>query len=650
MTNSTIISLAILKVNWDELRKGYLDNFVPIVAECIRRSSDDVVSLPDVQNDLENLFGLKIPQNVIRAILSKVRKQGYIRAEDRVYKRDLVKLDQLGFHDMQQKVVRMHECLIQSLIEFCSRNYGVTWSEEDAEEALQTYLQNNQVFITCAATHGTIIPLMKRSTKGSAFLVGSFVKHLQETHSADFDYFETVVKGNMLANAIFLPDPNQASRKFHRTEVYLDTSFLMFALGHAGQARRDPCSELLQLLYETGADLRCFRHTVEEIKGILDACASRLARGQSREAYGPSIGYFLAKGFTASDIELLSIRLEEDLEKLRIRVVDKPSYTPTEYVIDEQALSETLANNMSYGNPQALSRDVDSISAIMRLRNGRQFFAIEQCRALFVTMNRDLARESRKFYYREADFHTVCPCLTDGILTNLLWLKNPTKAPDLPRKRIIADCYAAMQPNTRLWIRYLEEIDKLEQDERVNEDEYYLLRYSLEAKSALMELTYGEEEEFTQGTVEEILELVRSRVKGELQSELESEKKRRGEVEEELIQALEAQTELRESARTLESDRISRVEARAQRYASAIAKTFIWLAFILLLMGAFFSFPWSFPSLRDSPVRYGISVLLTLLSLGNFVFGVTLKTLSHKLEGVLSRQIRKKLLDLSELQ
>jgi len=34
--------------------------------------------------------------------------------------------------------------------------------------------------------------------------------------------------------------------------------------------------------------------------------------------------------------------------------------------------------------------------------------------------------------------------------------------PDLPRKRIIADCYAATQPSETLWHRFVHELEVLE--------------------------------------------------------------------------------------------------------------------------------------------------------------------------------------------
>ena len=63
----------------------------------------------------------------------------------------------------------------------------------------------------------------------------------------------------------------------------------------------------------------------------------------------------------------------------------------------------------------------------------------------------------------------------------------------------MADCYAATQPDDRLWAKYMAEIERREQmsSRGFTPDEYALLKYSTEAHSALMEQTLGEEEAFT---------------------------------------------------------------------------------------------------------------------------------------------------------
>lgn len=639
-TSQSVISLAILKVNWDIVHRDYLENFVPILAECIRLLPDDVVSTPVIQSALKEKFGLRIPHNSINSILRRVQKRGYIRAENRAYKRDVNKLAQLNFNVVQQKVLRMHESVIQHLIRFCAERFEIKWTLDEAENAFQSYIEENQLsIIEYSKEFSPLIPSQEPRVKGAKYIVGVYIQYLQEGFLSDFEYVETIVKGNMLANAIFLADSGQSGRKFRKTEVFFDTSFLIFALGHAGEVRKDPCIELINMLYENGAALKCFRHTLEEIIGVLEACAYRLRRGQLRESYGPSIEYFLMTGQTASDIELLIINLEKDLESLRIQVVEKPPYVP-EYLIDEKKLTEILETNIPYHNPQAPQRDVDSVSAIMRLRRGSDYYYVEECRAIFITTNNALVKLSRDFFYEDSAPTSVPPCMPDYLLTNLLWIKKPLDAPDLPRKRIIADYYAATQPEEHLWRKYLAEVEKLKQSGRVTSDDYFLLRYSLEAKSALMDFTLGGEETFSQGTIPEILSLVHSRIKKEDEDEIKRQVELRRAAE---YSASAAQAEERE--------RLTRIRIRAQKYAKGIT---FWLRNVLmfgLFVGTLSTFPWDFPALTSKPLFYFISFLqagLLILSIMNLMYGTKLDTCVRKIEIGLSNAIEKGILSLSE--
>lgn len=643
ITNPTILSMALLKVNWDYSRKDYLENFVPIVAECIRLSQEDVVSLPDLQQQLLTRFGLRFPQNAIRVILRRVGKQGYIRSENRVYMRNPGKLARLQFHDAQQRVLQMHGALIRELVLFCQDESSITWSAEEGEAALQSYLEENQPLVATRAGQSTLIPQSGIPNKSVRFLIGSFIRHLQETHSASFEYLDTIIKGNMLANAVFLTEPGQHQRRFRNTEIYFDTSLLIFSLGYAGKPREAPCIELLELLYETGAQLRCFAHTLDEVRGALDACAYLMAEGRLRDAYGPSIEYFLSQGFTASDVELRSARLERDLEGLRIRIVDKPPYTPHKYVIDEKKLTATLQERIEYSNPNAVARDVDSISAVMRLRRGRQPSILEESGALFVTTNSSLAYESRNFCCEDAPPSVVSPCVTDYALTNLLWLKKPLEAPDLPRKRIIADCYAATQPDATLWGRYLKEIDKLEKEGRISPDDYYMLRHSLYAKTELMRLTLGEPEAFVQATVPEILEYLESRSQAGLKLELARETLRRETAEQEI-----------ETRQARETERVSRIRARGQKYAVIVAKVIEYGALVLLVIGTVSTFPWRFPPPSSKRIMlFLVSILqffMLVLSVLNLMYGTALRSLVRRLEIALSRWFVKQLMALAEIE
>jgi len=633
MSNRTIISLGILKVNWDNFKKDYIENFVPLVAECIKNSEDDVVSLPSLQTQMRDQFGLDIPQHVLEAILKRVNKRKYTYLDHLAYRPNKKRLASLNFREVRDKVLRIHEEVIAYLIEFVHDKYSLNWTADDAETALLSFLEDNELLVVNTTKKGTTIPEIKYPIKSPKYLIGSFVRVLQNSHSELLNYFDTVVKGNMLANAIFLTDIYEPQRKFRKTAVYFDTPFLINALCFTGETRQAPCIELLNLLYETGAGLKCFRHTLEETIGALDAVCGQLSRGREQFTYGPGIAtyeYFLSKGLKCSDFEILIGRIERDLNALRIEVVEKPEYSE-EFIIDENELLEFIKQHVKYRRERAAEKDVDSISAIYRLRKWREYRLIEECNAVFVTSNRSLVKAIGEYFYKNANSSSVSPCLSDYSLTNLLWLKRPTSAPDLPKKRIIADCFAATQPSEDLWTKYLKEIDQLEKDKGISPDDYYYLRYSIEAKSALMDITLGDVDAFAQGTVKEILEVIKDRARADLVEKLKA--------SEDKVKSLES-----EKQQTIRNIRIES-EIRAKR----IIKLLRYMVLFFLILVTILTAPWFNIWISLPLVYWGLWIILAVIAIITTQYGTSIESLLRKLEISLSKRYERKLLLLASI-
>ena len=125
MSNTTITSLAILKVNWDKFRKDYIENFVPFVSYIIKVSDEKSISIDSIQKSMEATFGLKIPQNSIKFILNRVAKYGYIKKEYGFYIPVREKLNNIEPLANRNEVIRKHNALIGKLINFCNAEFNV---------------------------------------------------------------------------------------------------------------------------------------------------------------------------------------------------------------------------------------------------------------------------------------------------------------------------------------------------------------------------------------------------------------------------------------------------------------------------------------------------------------------------------------------
>ncbi len=77
-----------------------------------------------------------------------------------------------------------------------SNRFQLTWNSEEAERALYSYLETYQLLDTKSVVaepvddHDILV-------KGGQYVVGAFVADLREKKSPEFDYFETIAKGDI---------------------------------------------------------------------------------------------------------------------------------------------------------------------------------------------------------------------------------------------------------------------------------------------------------------------------------------------------------------------------------------------------------------------------------------------------------------------
>jgi hypothetical protein len=155
-----------------------------------------------------------------------------------------------------------------------------------------------------------------------------------------------------------------------------------------------------------------------------------------------------------------------------------------------------------------------------------------------------------------------------------------------------------------------------------------------------MEITMGEVEGFTQGTVPEILERVLSNIEAKKQAEVDTERAVREATEGEL-----------EALRRRDDRRRTRIKARAQRYASRTVLGIKISLIVVLALATVYSFGWGLPFVNIPGESYlAIIPLLILLafSIANFWNGTSIKDIGRRCEVALVKQIERRFLALGE--
>jgi hypothetical protein len=524
--NKTITSLAILKVNWDERRKDYVENFVPFAATLISKKRYETIDTHKMCEDFSKEYGLLIPYHAMITVLTRVNKRGYIQKSKGRFLPVMHRLSEVDFSSSAKDQTAKYENVIERFVDFSKEKYKQELTREEAESAFIYFLEEHDLDILFLNQERTTVLPKVTSTKKQKFLLNSFIKHTYETDRDVFQFIVNIALGHILASALLYREFDKFRGKLGRINLYFDTGFIMRLLATEGEERKLANVECLSILAQEGAKLFVFRHTYEEIMGILDTCLKWIENPKADPAKaGPALRYFLENNYKASDVERLIINVDAILAENRIQIADTPEPDKYRtYQIDENKLRDMIITTYRESVPSfigsekdfTIQKDINSISAVYRLRRGRTARTIKDAGEIFVTTNFSLAWANRRFEVTEAaDRFTMPACLTDVFVGTLVWLEAPAKLCPINEKKIIADCYVALQPEKELLGKYLIEVEKLRSQGKIREQEYYFLRTHRTAMNLLEEKTMGDPGRFTDQTAEEILKEVTEEIRKE---------------------------------------------------------------------------------------------------------------------------------------
>jgi hypothetical protein len=649
--NRTIASLAILKVNWDHLQRDYIENFVPFIATLITIKDYKVIDVNKIIEDFPSEYGLIIPYHPMMTILTRAKKRGIItkiRGREDKFAPVKEKIVKFEFSNLAKEQQRKQEKVISKFIDFVNKNYNVVLNREDAESALMSFLKEHDLEVLFAAQQSTILPPVKSSKKGK-FLIYSFIKNASESEPEVFSFITDIAIGHILASALLYNEFDKFEGKLKGLNFYFDTRIILRLLGVEGKERKNAYIEFLKILSEERANLFLLQHTYDETTDILKDCLRWVENPQYDSSLAsPALKYFVQNNYKASDVERFIVNVDNELEEYGISVVEPIDPNKDQiYQIDEHKLHEIIVNIYKerdeyfheLSKVYTIQRDIKSISTIYTLRKGKRPRTIKQAGSIFLTTNSGLAFANRKFEISEKDESFSIPaCLTDIFIGTLVWLQSPAKVTIINEKKIIADCYAALQPNDLLIKKFLGEVDKLKNDGKINDDEYYLLRAHRVVMNLLEEKTMGDPDVFTDKTAEEILEEVEGRIKKEAEEKYLEEKERHVKTleEKEIVERnLAAVIKTKEEIET-------NIEKRAKQLSSLIG----WVIFVVItffiVIGTIIQF---MPGVLKSHkgIKHALLliplVILAALTVAHLVAGVSVKDLKNKIKDWIKNKV-----------
>lgn len=646
-----------LKVDIDTQHRTYVDYLTPFVVDVLNQGKNDILSDTRVADRLRKRFGLQIPTKVVQQVLRRLQKKNYLQLSDGVVTvSNTLPVSSLS---ASRAAATAHIDAVLAGLVAEARTHKLTWSKEDANKAAVAFL--GRFTVDCLRTYvfNTALPEVLPTKSSELYIVGKFLKNSKERSDPAFESFIVLVKGLMYSNALLCPDLESLEKKFQDVTFFIDTPLILNLLGLQDEDSKRSAEELIALLIKLKGTVAVFVHTLQECQNIIGYASNNIDNSRATSRVLEEVRRSNAK---LSDLILARENIDEAVRKHGVVVKKSPEYLE-DFQIDELQLEEAIVDSKPTISEAAVRHDINSIRSIFVLRKGRQPVRLEDSGAVFVTLNSGLARAAYRIGKDHNSSREVSPAITAYSLANIAWLKSPVAAPLLPLHETMALSYAALEPSTDLFKKYVVEMDRLLAAGQISTHDHEILRLSPSARQELMELTLGDEQALTATSIKSILSNARAAIVAEQKSaheehlaakstevatEVHTLQQRESDA---LGRALSAESQYGELNRKLEevTARSERQrQLRKHRYgqvAFAVARFGIALPLLVLFFGALVGASLIAPESNAPMLMRAIFPVCALLAVVWGVYswytGATVRTLENRLRDWLASRLER---------
>lgn len=489
MAAKLILGYAYLKVNFDIDKKNAIDLILPLCIRALESISGSIVSAADLQNCLSSIWGLKIPENVIRFMIPRLVSQGFVSRAGGglIVNKQMIK--DKNFDDREVAAGKIYDRVRSGL-----QHLLLIYKEEEVispDEVIERFLdRGNAAFLS----QKSILPVVDKLDTISNAIIGEYTgiatgkRNIQAIEDID-----ALAIGDILYKAISSISESDiddiSGGKMQNVDAFLDTGVVLDLYGYNGEDLQKPAQEMIHLARVTGCQVSIFRHTLEEARDILRAAVGNSYSGFDSSNSSINRKLVVSNKNRSDIIEDIAL-LENILVNDGIIVKDTPNKTEAALTLNESKLDTILQSRVNYKNPSAKIKDIESLTAIFRMRRALPMARLEQCEAIFITSNQNLAAASTEFFkehFREESQRNIAQlCMTEVIFTTRLWIKVPTEFANIPRNRLIAHSLASLKPPEAVVQAFLRQLEELQRTGRVTEEEAVRARFGALTTSTLM--------------------------------------------------------------------------------------------------------------------------------------------------------------------
>lgn len=603
--------------------KDYIDSFWPFVLKVMPKDKT-AQDLSYIQKEVKVNFGLDIPQYSLKIIITRAKRRDFLIQKKRQYRLTDEGENYLDSLEPESEVERRINELLENI-------------KDDMNEQLKLSLTPNEIYdIVLSFIHTNIDSLVEFFNPDSSIIQLTIPrKKDNEYNNVLVNYFEIakqnkphlyktltdIIYGSVISTVASAKDIAKINKKFGHIQIFLDSNYLFSILGLNFPEFNKPAMELFNLLKLHKFKLRAFDFTIDEMVRVLKIYS------KEQHLYIPDIqvnsifSSLKSQGYTIEDVREFIMKIEDKIWKIGVNI-EPTTIELKDYEPSKDEYRSKLSQYKQDQNLLAQNHDLAVIEKIREIR-GTLKREIENSEAIFLTSDLKLSNYNfKEMAHREKA--TISEVIPDRLLTNILWLKNPTIIEDIPLKSIIAVHSREMFINRKIWKRFYENVKELKEDGSINNKDISMLFYNHHIEEILKIYDESKIDEITPNFIKEHIDIADNKISEKIKKKLEKQK----EIFKKQLTQKELEKEKEFEAKLEKYKKKLKTEANKEARRNAIGIMFIPF-FILCGISIYFYFfkGWQLISKVFTDISLGLGILsflgikLNIFNIRNYIQG-----------------------------
>lgn len=479
--DNLIYTYALIKSLYDQ-EEDYIDCFCPFVIKSF--SEKQFLNPASIQKIISEKFNLDIPLHVLNSILTRLMAKKHISKRKNGYELTGMGKGYLNKFETDKDVDRRINALIQDMKLFFSEK-GAYLDSEEIQNLIYVFLNRNIKplieFVNPSSSCKLNIPRLD----GNESILAEYIVNAEEHKPEYYNTLHDMVLGSIISVVVYAKESSQiieTENKSFKCEIFLDTNFILSVLGLHTPEFNDPAKELFSLLKKYEFDLKVFNFTTNEISRVIGAYVKERKNYPKNIKINSLYSSLAKKGWERSDamdfVSNLELTLNNEGIEIEHTKLDMHTYEP-----DNKKLRMFISRYKPLQEEISQNHDLAAIQKVKEKR-GREIRKIEDSIALFLTSDNRLSQFNFIEMGHKED-GTICEVISDKLLTNILWLKDPNANVSL--KAIIESHSRDLFINKSIWNKFRSVLQKLVEKHKVKDDDVSMLLYQSYIEPVLRE-------------------------------------------------------------------------------------------------------------------------------------------------------------------